>query len=513
MPWEVTPPGACCVSKGSSCSSKTCLPWKTRSSTRRKTCSQRSLTSTRSTSSALASTPSPSRPTCCGTTPQARPSASLRRTRSGTERLILWAHVEAGKTQQISVARILWEIGRNPNIRICIASNTGGQAQKICMTIAKYIENSPEFRKVFPGVVPDKGRPWTRSELYVKRVTQGKDPTVRCVGVHGNILGARIDLLVLDDILDYENTLTQHQRDDLYAWYLATLETRLTKTGRVVCVGTSWNRDDLMHRLAATELWQTARYSVVDEDTGAPTWPERWPTDRIEDKRKVLGPVEFSRSLLCVARSDEESRFKQAWIDQCLMRGNGLKLADIPPAGFPPGCAAYTGVDLGLRTSAKSDLTCLFTIMVWPNGDRQVLDIRAGRWSGPDIVELIARVHRRFNSIVMVENVAAQDFIIQFSKKQNAVPVKSFTTTGQNIRHPQFGLESMATEISMNKWIIPSTNGRPNHSEVQAWIDEMMFYDPTGHPGDRLMASWFARECSRLSRPKARVGSLDLLTR
>ena len=128
------------------------------------------------------------------------------------KRLLLWAHVEAGKTQQVSIARALWELGRNPNLRICIVSNTDGQAQKICMTIAKYIESSAEYQKVFPGIKRARNQPWTMHQLYVVRDGQAKDPSVRTCGVHGNILGARIDLLIIDDILDYENTITKNQR-------------------------------------------------------------------------------------------------------------------------------------------------------------------------------------------------------------------------------------------------------------------------------------------------------------
>ena len=38
---------------------------------------------------------------------------------------------------------------------------------------------------------------------------------------------------------------------------------------------------------------------------------------------------------------------------------------------------------------------------------------------------------------------------------------------------------------------------RPLPSEVLAWIQEMLYYDPEAHTGDRLMASWFAREAAR----------------
>lgn len=428
------------------------------------------------------------------------------------KRLLIWAHVEAGKTTQLSIARVLWELGRNHNLRICVCSNTHGQAAKVCLTLAKYIENSPELHRVFPTLAPARNMPWTMGAFYVQRETRAKDPSVMTCGLHGNILGTRIDLLILDDILDYEISVSARQRKDLYDWYHSTLEGRLTRNARAICIGTAWHRDDLMHQFAKVPAWKSRRYPVLDAE-GQPTWPARWPMHRILEKKETLGnALEFSRQLLCIARSDEDSRFKRAWVDAALKRGDGKDMT-YALTQVPPGFATFTGVDLGVRTTSNADLTAMFTIVVHPNGDREVLSCEAGRWAGPEIVSRIIDIHQRYGSIVIVENVAAQEFILQFVRKLSAVPVKPFTTTGTAIRHPQFGLESLATEMANGKWIIPSKNGKA-HPELEAWIGEMLYYDPLGHPGDRLMASWFAREGARMSlRSRAGRAKLDLLTR
>lgn len=425
-------------------------------------------------------------------------------------RVLIWSHVEAGKTNQVSIGRSIYELGKNQNLRVVVVSNTDGQAQKICLTVGKYITGSPQLARVFPGLQRDKGMPWTMHQLYVKRSSRAKDPSFQTCGIHGNILGARIDLLILDDLLDYENTLSQTQRNDLWNWFHATLEGRLTKNARVWCVGTAWHRDDFMHRISKTQSWKSVRFPVVD-DKGNPTWPERWPAARIEEKRTILGPLEYSRQLLCVARSDEDARFKREWIDKCIARGEGKSMI-AALAELPPGFSTYTGVDLGVRTKDGSDLTVLFTIAVHPNGDRQVLDCDSGRWSGPDIVKKIEEKHAAYRSIVIVENNAAQQFIVDFTKKTSAVPVRPYTTTGKVFRSYEFGMESMAVELANEKWIIPSRNGIV-HPELDAWRTELLYYDPKTHPGDRLMASWFAREGAGQIKPKAQVGRIDLLRR
>lgn len=418
-------------------------------------------------------------------------------------------------TTQMSVARVLFTLGRNPNARVVIVSNTDGQAQKICRTIAKYIESSKELHEVFPNLKPSEtANVWTKHELIIERPSKAKDASVATCGIHGNILGARIDLLILDDLLDHENTLSPTQREDLWAWYHSTLEGRLTRHAKVLCIGTAWHRDDFMHRVARKRSWKCVRYPILNA-ADAPTWPDRWPRTRIEEKRDTLGPTEFARQLMCVARTDEEARFKRAWIDACLARGLGKKQCWALER-VPEGYGVFTGVDLGVKQKATSDWTVLFTICVHPNGDREVLNITSGRWTGPDIVQKIVDIHHRYRGIVYVEDNAAQHFIYQFVKKQSAVPVKPYTTTAAS-RHPEFGIESIATEMSNAKWIIPCDRSPEGqfvaHPEVEAWINELLYYDPRSHPGDRLMASFFAREGANSLKPKGRTAYLDTLSR
>ena len=422
-------------------------------------------------------------------------------------RLLIWSHVESGKTFQLSISRVLWELGRNPSLRIAIISNTHGQSGKIIRSIARYIESCDELHRVFPGLQP--GEPWTGGSLTVQRLTVAKDASVQASGVHGNILGSRIDLLVLDDILDYENCRTEGMRKDLWDWYHATLAGRLTADARILCIGTAFHPDDMLHRFAKQPGWTAVRYPVLDPGTGESRWPDRWPPARITAKAAELGPLEFARQMLCVARDDTEARFKREWIEGCIKRGAEVTLkASLPTT--PQGCRVVTGVDLAVQRNDAADYTVLFTVLALPEGTRQVLDIQRGRWAGAEIITRIIETHRRYNSIVIVENNAGMDFIVQFARGSFAVPIRPFTT-GRNKMDPAFGVESIAAEMAGGKWVIPSSGGL--HPEVERWVNEMLYYDPRAHTGDSLMASWFAREGVRHGEFKVERGHLDLLSR
>ena len=220
---------------------------------------------------------------------------------------------------------------------------------------------------------------------------------------------------------------------------------------------------------------------------------------------------------MCVARDDHDSRFKQSWMDRAKQRGerSGIhkfshSLRDVLEEEYDhdevqtevdaifqgmisptPNTAlrVYTGVDLS--TGEARDLSVLFTILVYPNGDRRVLEIESGRWQIDEIVARVLSVYRRFGSILAVENVGTQQWLVQLLAKYSAIPVVPITT-GRNKADPVFGVESLAAELANGKWIVPAKHSRAPE-DAEAWIQEMLFYNPAQHTGDRLMAAWFAR--------------------
>lgn len=425
------------------------------------------------------------------------------------DRLVLWSATELGKTTHFSIARALYEIGRNPNIRILIVSDAADRAKKIVKAIKTYIERSSEYRMVFPHVQPDKSITsglWQEGAFNVKRSTMSKDPTVQVVGFEGSILGARVDLVIVDDYLTPENTYSDRMRDKGYGWLKAVIEGRKTAAARLWFVGNAWHRDDAMHRYAAEPGTVSKKYPVRDQ-FGVSAWPAVWPTERIEEEIRNRGPIESRRSMFCDPVSDAERRFKEAYIVRALQLGDGW---DVVPelAYVPMGWRTITGVDLAVKKADSADETALTTIALDKQENRRVLEVIAGRMDGPMIVDKIVDIHRRLHSIIIVESNAAQDYIRQFTNRQYAVPIKAFHT-GKNKVDPTFGLESLAVEMSQGKWAFPNYGGilaGRMHPEIKRLINECLAYDPQSHTGDRLMSLWLAREGARMSVGGAEVG-------
>lgn len=457
-------------------------------------------------------------------------------------------HVECGKTMNVTVGRVLWELGRNPNARIAIVMATKEKVKATIRLIGHYLTKSKELKEVFPHLrrSTSKGDPWNTTQLTVERKSPVKDPSVQGLGVGSNVLGARLDLVILDDVLTALNTLTARHRKAVLDYIIGTLAGRVGRKGRIWFIANAWHPEDSWHKLTTPRVgagygWKRITLPVMGPvvardgagttrvlcgTEGVSNWPGRWTPDYIELKTTLLGGEghpEVARLLYCQARSDDAARFKRAWIDLALeagrnIYGEALALQNFDP---PAGWRTFTGMDLGVKKHLGADLTAQFHLAIRPDGMIQVLGIESGRFAADEILRRTFSAHQRFKSAIIVENNSAQDYIVQLAKNPeigkalgrvdvDRLPVYPFTTKGKggvgNKHSAQYGVESIGAEMATGRWVIPCVeavgeNGTYTclqvHPEIEAWVQDMLFYDPQGHLGDRLSACWMAHNGAR----------------
>lgn len=441
----------------------------------------------------------------------------LRQAQTGAN-MVVWAFPESGKSQLFSIGRTLWLLGRNPRLRIAILAAAERQVKKLIASLRRHIENNKVLHQIFPEL--QRGDLWTDHAISVKRPGIIKDPSVQAISPNGAIQGARINVLIIDDVLVEENTRTAYQRDKIATWIRVSAFSRLSRKSQVVVLANAFHPNDFAHELAK-QGWWAKKYPVIS-DKGVPVYPSRWPLDRIQKVRdEELGPTEFARMMLCQARSDEDARFQAAWIDKCKLRGLGYPMFrtleefvnwvgseywnkkkivwDFRAPRFrpPPGFLILTGVDLGVSKRDSADPSVLFTILVWPDGTRQVLNVRRGRWQSGEIIRQVVDVHTLYRSAFFVENNAAQEYLVQWLASDHPDIIVRGFRTGKNKRDKAFGVESIAGELEDALWLIPQNVDGSVHPNIKVWEQEMLYYSPDGHTGDCLMASWIAREAAR----------------
>ena len=403
-------------------------------------------------------------------------------------RVCVVAPIEHGKSTLLSICYPIWLLGRNPNLRIGLVSETHTQAIRPLAAIREAILLNARLKQVFPALQPATGgrAKWSDSEILVERSLAAKDASVIGVGVLGPLLGARLDLAILDDVVGWENSFTAAQRQKVITWFRSTLVGRIVSSGRIIVVGTPWHGEDLLHELESSGEYHVARDPALNE-TGDPLWPDAWPKERLEQRRREIGAVEFSRQMMLKVLSDTTSRFRMDWFERAFRAASEVRAVLVDEYAGPH--RTFCGVDLGVGQDAKHAESVLFTIVLLPDGRRQVIQIESGRWQGPELVARLKATHRRYQCGLRVESNGGQMYLCQFLQS-DGIQVEAHHT-GANRHHPRWGIESLAIELEQGRWIIPDAPA------TRAWARELLSFSPTGHAGDRVIASWLAREAAR----------------
>jgi hypothetical protein len=426
-------------------------------------------------------------------------------------RSVTLAPVGVGKTTQLRHA-LLHAVGCDENTQIAYISGTERHPKKVLHAWQSEIERNRRVKVVFPHLRP--GPRWSSTEAEVVRSSRDPDPTFQIFGAYsGSVLGSRAQIIVFDDLCNFENTLTPYARDKMAEWVGSVLS-RAIPTARVICIGHIWADDDQLQRFAKKEGWSYTRdeATLVDPITGEelldendqpiPLAPDVLPNEEIRKKEADLGEVQSLMMLRNRVPNRSLGRFKEAMFAKCLRRGRGVgflsKMRGVP---------CFTGVDLGHRKKPGSDLTVLFTSAYYPNGDKRVVDVRSGKWSGPEILQQIRLVQNAYASHVSCENNAAQQFLLDFAAEMDVDPIRPHTTT-RNKWDLVNGIEGIAMDLDQERWILPCSENDVPPEELAMAIKAAKLYDPSrltdDHTGDHLIAWWICREAMRVSA----VGSL-----
>ena len=427
----------------------------------------------------------------------------------GEERVSILGHAESGKTTQ-AVFRLLWELGRNPNLQVLVVCAAQLAAQKIVGLLRDNIDNNARVREVFPAL--RRGSTWGKTCLDVAGHDSlvDKDFSVQGVGWNEAFLGVRSHVILCDDINADENSQTPAGREKIIKRFDEKVQTRCLDGGRIWVLGNAWDNDDLVHTVGRREGFVFRRFSVLAENENgqlSAAWPEAFPMRRIAKLRRNLPPLSFARSYLCLPLADEASRFEEAWFEAAKERGVGFPYAppQLPELELDMRWLVFTGVDLASgRKGAKVTQHALFTIAYQPQKFLvRVLDVQEGQWKTPELVARMQELRRRYDPVFAVEDNATQ---LLFVDSDNLVGLRVVNhTTGRNKWDDDVGVASMGLSLHAGRWIIPSTRrvdaDGDEHLEsaapVERWIHDLLVFTRAGHTADTVMSSWIAVSAAR----------------
>ncbi len=242
----------------------------------------------------------------------------------GPKRLQIQAFRGVGKSW-ITGAFVLWTLFNNPEKKIMIISASKERADNMSIFLQKLIIETPWLVHLRPK--SDDAR-WSRISFDVN-CSPHQAPSVKSVGITGQLTGSRADLMILDDIEVPGNSMTEMMREKLLQ-LCTEAESILTpkKDSRIMYLGTPQTTFTIYRKLAERNykpfVWP-ARYPrklsnyegllapQVQEDieNGVEAWdvtdPDRFSNDDLVEREASMGRSNFMlQFMLDTSLSDAE---------------------------------------------------------------------------------------------------------------------------------------------------------------------------------------------------------------
>tara|TARA_Y100000401_G_scaffold12558_1_gene8579 strand:+ start:2938 stop:4668 length:1731 start_codon:yes stop_codon:yes gene_type:complete len=261
----------------------------------------------------------------------------------GPKRLQIQAFRGVGKSW-ITGAFVLWTLFNDPERKIMIISASKERADNMSIFLQKLIIETPWLSHLRPS--GDDAR-WSRVSFDVK-CSPHQAPSVKSVGITGQLTGSRADLMVLDDIEVPSNSMTELMREKLLQ-LVTESESILTpkQDSRIMFLGTPQTTFTIYRKLAERNyrpfVW-TARYPrnkenyegllapqlQEDIDNGAESWdvtdPDRFDNEDLLEREAAMGRSNFMLQFMLDTSLSDSEKFP-------------LKMADLVVTSVNPATA------------------------------------------------------------------------------------------------------------------------------------------------------------------------------
>ena len=242
----------------------------------------------------------------------------------GPKRLQIQAFRGVGKSW-ITGAFVLWTLFNDQEKKIMIISASKERADNMSIFLQKLIMETPWLTHMIPS--GDNSR-WSRISFDIS-CSPHQAPSVKSVGITGQLTGSRADLMILDDIEVPGNSMTELMREKLLQ-LCTEAESILTpkEDSRILFLGTPQTTFTVYRKLAERSykpfVWP-ARYPrkidnyegllapslVEDLEQGATQWevtdPDRFDNDDLIEREAAMGRSNFMlQFMLDTSLSDAE---------------------------------------------------------------------------------------------------------------------------------------------------------------------------------------------------------------
>jgi len=284
----------------------------------------------------------------------------------GPKRLMVQAFRGVGKSW-ITAAFVLWTLFNDKDKKIMVISASKERADNFSIFCQKLIVETPWLQHMQPNA--DTAR-WSRISFDINCAPH-QAPSVKSVGIGGQLTGSRADLMILDDVEVPNNSLTEMMREKLLQ-LCTEAESILTPKAdsRIMYLGTPQTTFTIYRKLAERNyrpfVWpsrypnKVSQYEGLlapqlqeDLDMGAEAWsptdPDRFDNDDLLEREAAMGRSNFMLQFMLDTSLSDAEKFPLKMADLVVTAVNPTKapdsvvwcsdprnvLKDLPTVGLP----------------------------------------------------------------------------------------------------------------------------------------------------------------------------------
>lgn len=281
---------------------------------------------------------------------------------------------------------------------------------------------------------------WSR---HFKQFDNGSN--IRAEGWGTAVEGAHVQLIIMDDILQEEGTGSMDD-EEIWDFYAKVVSPMVTDSGQVFLIGTKKRQGDIFDKIENNPEWEHAKYPSTPEN---PIFPEKWPKDRLEAKKREMMPRNFNREFGLEVVIEEDVLIRPAWNKQ-----NRDTTLTYPEDGWKDGLNVC-GLDPAI--SPTGDYAAFFSMSLnQNNGERFVIDVQRKRGMGlGDMVNKLVQLDNKFDyQTIMIEKNAFQSLIVNEAIETTSLPIKGHETS-KTKSDPSQGLPRIAVMFENGKYKFP----------------------------------------------------------
>lgn len=308
-----------------------------------------------------------------------------------------------------TISFAIYQILRNPNVRILIANQVWDLSRSFLREIKEQLEKS-QLKYMYGDFVSAK---WNEDEIIVRQRTKPlKEPTIKTAGIESEQTGGHFDIIILDDLVGLQNSQTPEQRDKAkrFRRTMINLLDPKSKDGMIFEIGTRWSLDDTFSEILEKELkyydvmirkvvetGKDGRPALIFPKHFAKKFDERrkdWvfvddPTcmDYIDHLKASMPLDEFSAQYLNEPFSSEKQLFKPEMFKYWNTRPEGLYV-----------CMT---IDLAISEARSADDTAIVVTGMDKDWKLYILDYLKGKWRPSDVVNNIFEVRGKWKPHVV----------------------------------------------------------------------------------------------------------------